>query len=443
MIFVFGLSYKTAPVEVRERLAQLENERLFALFREREDIREAVFLSTCNRVELYLDGPDDEHSTFYHRLFEDLLSLVQSDPDPELRNHFYEKSGVDAVRHIFRVASSLESMVVGEPQILGQVKEAYEAASATGMLRGNLRRCVERAISSAKRVRTETSLGEGLVSVSSVAVDVAKSVFGDLKGKTVLLLGAGEMGEAAARSLGKNAKAIRICNRNEERGQKLAREVGGTYAPWSALEAELTIADVVVASTGSTTYIVTEGMVRRIARARRGKTLVLVDISVPRNIEPSVNDIDNVYLFDIDDLEKQVAAGLAGRSAEVTKAAKILETEIIEYETWSKSRGAKPVIVALRAKVRATFLSELERMFASRLKHLSEGDRAVLEQMLESAINKHLHPAIQTLKSDPTGSDLSVAVRRVFDLPDLELPPDSTDSIPPEARPDEAARKIH
>lgn len=207
-------------------------------------------------------------------------------------------------------------MVVGEPQILGQVKEAYEAASATGMLRGNLRRCVERAISSAKRVRTETSLGEGLVSVSSVAVDVAKSVFGDLKGKTVLLLGAGEMGEAAARSLGKNAKAIRICNRNEERGQKLAREVGGTYARWSALEAELTIADVVVASTGSTTYIVTEGMVRRIARARRGKTLVLVDISVPRNIEPSVNDIDNVYLFDIDDSKKQVAAGLAGRKAQ-------------------------------------------------------------------------------------------------------------------------------
>jgi glutamyl-tRNA reductase len=334
----------------------------------------------------------------------------------------YEKEGEEAIRHVFRVTSSLDSMVLGEPQILGQVKSAYDVAVAAGSLRSFLGRCVHRAFSVAKRVRTETAIGTGTVSISSVAVELSRRVFGELDDRTVLLLGAGEMAEAAARSLGKGAKAIRVCNRSLERATALAQRFGGTAAPMSALEAELTVADVVVASTASPSFVVTRDLVKRVMRARRGRALLFVDIAVPRNVEPNVHDIDNVYVFDIDDLEQQVALGMEARKSEVSSAEKIVEQEVAQFLMWARGLHIQPAIVALRAKTRGVLLAELERTLAGRLKHLPEGDRAALLQMVDSATNKLLHAPTTHLRraaGDGDAQTLAATLKEVFELPDV------------------------
>jgi glutamyl-tRNA reductase len=288
-----------------------------------------------------------------------------------------------------------------------------------------------RAFTVAKRVRTETQLGVGTVSISSVAVDLATRIFGDLSGHGVLLLGAGEMAEAAAKSLGKGARHIRVCNRSFERGAALAGAIGGDAVQWDALEDELQRADVVVASTASRDYVVHPDMVKRAMKARKGRTLLFVDIAVPRNIAPEVHHIDNVYVFNVDDLEEQVALGLKTRAGEAEAAEALVAAELAEFEAWRRGLLVAPSIVALRTRTRAVLAGELERTLTGRLKHLEETDRAALRQLIDAATNKLLHTPTTRLReaaASAEGADLVRAVTQLFDLPDPEAVTPSEDA---------------
>jgi glutamyl-tRNA reductase len=424
LIVVVGLSHRTAPVEVREKLAFSADvlPEVLARLSARPELTESMFLSTCNRVEVFATAPNDEGLAAATRAVREVLAQQGgATGDEAMAPYLYERRGQEAVRHIFRVAASLDSMVLGEPQILGQVKDAYDAASAAGTLGSLLGRCMTRAFTVAKRVRTDTQLGAGTVSISSVAVDLATRIFGDLAGHSVLLLGAGEMAEAAAKSLGKGAKHIRVCNRSFERGAALAGSIGGDAVQWDALPDELTRADVVVASTASRSFVVTHDVVRRAMKERKGRTLLFVDIAVPRNVEPSVHKIDNVYVYNVDDLEQQVALGLKSRQAEAEAAEKIVVAELLEFESWQRGLLVAPAIVALRTRTREVLAAELERGLTGRLKHLSEVDQAMLRQLVDAAANKLLHVPTTRLRegaSSPDGADLVRAVVRLFDLPE-------------------------
>jgi glutamyl-tRNA reductase len=441
MIVVVGLSHRTAPVEVRERFASAADATpaLLARLVTRRELAEAMFLCTCNRVEVVAmarssyvagsgplprtSGSEAAADAAVAAIREELARQGGATGGDAIAEYLYEQRGDEAVRHVFRVAASLDSMVLGEPQILGQVKQAHDAAVAAGALRGTLGRCVSRAFAVAKRVRSETALGTGMVSISSVAVDMARRIFGDLGEHAVLLLGAGEMAEAAARSLGKDARALRICNRSFEKAAALAAEMKASAVPWEKLEEELAQADVVVASTASPRPVVTAEMVKRAMKARRGRTLFFVDIAVPRNVDPAAHAIDNVYVYDVDDLEAQVARGMKARHAEVEAAEKIVAEELAQFLVWTRGLEVQPTVVALRAKTRAVMLSELERSLGGRLKHLTEGDRAALTQMVESSVNKLLHAPTTRLKARAGESgdagELASAVRHLFDLQEV------------------------
>ncbi|HVJ90693.1 MAG TPA: glutamyl-tRNA reductase [Labilithrix sp.] len=447
-IVVIGLSHKTAPVEVRERFASGTDvlPEILARLTARAEIDEAMFLSTCNRVEVvglpkFTGSFEEATLSASHAIRDTLREHIGAPSVEELGSYLYERTGEHAVRHVFRVAASLESMVLGEPQILGQVKDAYDAAVAAGALRSHLSRCVSRAFTVAKRVRTETQLGAGTVSISSVAVDLAKRIFGDLRDRTVLLVGAGEMAEAAAKSLGQQAKGIRICNRSFERAANLATQFNATAAPIEQLESELVLSDVVVASTSSKTFVITRDLVKRVMKQRKGRTLFFIDIAVPRNVDPEIHErIDNAYVYDVDDLQHEVAENMKSRLQEVAAAEKIVEGEVLQWLQWARSRNVSPTIVALRAKTKGVLLAELERSLGSRLKHLGEADRAALVQMIESATNKLLHAPTTRLKQaagESSGTDLVRAAQVLFELPSVP-PPDllqPTIPPPPEASP--------
>ncbi len=449
MILVVGLSHRTAPVEVRERFATGADvlPAVLARLSARPELKEVMFLATCNRVEVIATPARLEGMSAASRAIREVVcAYAQIDKPEELDPFLYEKSGDEATRHVFRVAASLDSMVLGEPQILGQVKEAYEAALAAGTLSSVLGRCVNRAFTVAKRVRTDTALGAGTVSISSVAVDLAKKIFGDLSGHVVLLLGAGEMAEAAARSLGKGARHVRVCNRSFERAALLANAIGGDAVQWDSLADELTQVDVVVASTGSRSFVVTRELVKRAMKARKGRTLFFIDIAVPRNVEPSVHGIDNVYVYNIDDLEQQVAEGFKARQSQVAAAEAIVEKELGEFRAWARGLDVAPAVVALRAKTRAVLLAELERSLSGRLKHLTEGDRAALSQMVESAINKLLHAPTTRLKASAQSDDVSDNVRvlkYLFDLPEMAAQPEAEPSSPAASSADDDDRLPH
>jgi len=428
MILVVGLSHRTAPVEVRERLSAGAEALPVVLSRlaSRSELREVMFLSTCNRVEVVALASEGRADDALRAIREELASHGGLAQEADLVPYLYDRRGEAAVTHVFRVAASLESMVLGEPQILGQVKEAYDAAVAAGALKGMLGRCVSRAFSVAKKVRSETAIGAGTVSISSVAVDLARRIFGDLSQHAVLLLGAGEMAEAAARSLGKGAKELRICNRSFDRAAALAGAMHASAVPWEQLETELVQADVVVTSTGSRTPIVTHAMVKRAMKARKGRSLFFVDIAVPRNVEPEAHGIDNVFVYDVDDLEQHVAKGLQARHAELDAAQAIVMQEVSQFLAWTRGLEVQPTVVALRARTHAVLFAELERSLGGRLKHLGEAERAALAQMLESATNKLLHAPSTKLRSkaesEEEGGDareLAGALKYLFDLPEI------------------------
>ncbi|MEP6865209.1 MAG: glutamyl-tRNA reductase, partial [Deltaproteobacteria bacterium] len=312
-LFVVGLSWRTAKVAVREKLAFREDEvadTLLALTRELP-VTEALLISTCNRVEVYGVAKPETNIASSVRTW---LAQRRSAKLAELDSALYERRGPAAIRHVFAVASSLDSLVVGEAQILGQLKDAYAISGTAGTTGPVLSRAIERAFGVAKRVRTETTIARGAANVSSVAVELAGRVFGDLSGKSVLVVGAGKMSSLAARHLYTNgAQRIIVTNRSPEKAEALADEIEGTAAPWADLERLLAGADVVISSTGAREPVLTRAMFKRIAKARKYKPMMIIDIAVPRDAEPQIQDIDGVYLFDIDDLDKVVAANLAER----------------------------------------------------------------------------------------------------------------------------------
>ncbi len=416
---VVGLSHRTAPVEVREHLAvapdRLEQELREIAANGRLD--EVLLISTCNRVELYATSANPIEAAQIAR--EALATRLPSTATDEV---LYQERGVDVVRHVFRVASSLDSLVVGEPQILGQVKDAFDAAKGAGTMGTLLGRCFTQAFATAKRVRNETGIAEGTVSVSSIACELAKKIFGNLEGRRTLLLGAGEMGESAARSLRQTGTKLHVVNRSEERARALAESCGGRAIPYERLTLELAEADVVIASTASPKFILTPELMKGVARTRRHRPLFIIDIAVPRDVDPRVGNMDNVFVYDVDDLQQVAEENLAVRTREAVQAERIIEEELGAFLSWQRSLQLAPTIVALRKRFGQIADEELKRSL-HRLEGSSESDRAVLEAMARSLVNKLLHQPMTQLKAgagEPDGAFMIDAVRRLFALSDEE-----------------------
>jgi glutamyl-tRNA reductase len=418
-IFVVGISHRSSPVELREKLAVPPGElpRHVRELADRARLSEAVLISTCNRVEVYGVAAD---ATGVARAREALGSRMSPGM---LEPHLYERAGTDAVRHAFRVAASLDSMVVGEPQILGQVKDAYAAASEAGVVGGLLDRCFARAFAVAKRVRTETGIASGSVSVSSIATDLARKIFGDLAGRRVLLIGAGKMGESAAKHLRKQGANLFVLNRSRERALELARACEGEPRSLAELPGELALADVAIASTSSDRFVVTTDLMKDVVRARKYRPLFLIDIAVPRNVDPRVGNMDNVFVYDVDDLQKVATENLGARKREAEVAERIVEVEARTFEEWRRSLDLKPLIVGLRRHVREVLGAELERTLP-RLSGDAARDRAALEKMLDAATSKLLHQPLTELKRAGEAGDESVVpvVRRLFPIPEEPEP---------------------
>lgn len=411
---ITGLNHKTAPVEVRERAAVSEAalpDRLRAL-RAMPGVHEGLILSTCNRVELALALEDSRDPS-------DITPcLFGIDGHRDLQTHLYTHQGADAVRHLFRVASSLDSLVVGEPQILGQLKDAYSRAKELNALGPFLDPILTRAFSVAKRVRSETDIGESAVSVSYAAVELAREIFGDLKGKKVLLLGAGKMSALTAKHLRRSGTAeIYVANRTPGRAFALASEFGGSVIDWSTLDKSLPAMDIVIASTGANHYVLGEALMRQVINARRQRPMFLIDIAVPRNIEPAVNRIDNVFLYDIDDLQQVVDRNLVARQSAAQDAQRIVEEEVEKLDLRLKSRGASPWIVALQAQLEEQRAYEVERQ-RSKLGPLSAQQEEALEALTRGLMNKVAHGAIAELRRAAAAEDEAVIeqVKRIFKL---------------------------
>jgi glutamyl-tRNA reductase len=416
---VVGLSHRTAPVEVREQLAVAPKslERELRGLASAAGFEEALLISTCNRVELYATSPNPlQASQTARQILAERLAGAASD------EVLYQERGIDVVRHVFRVASSLDSLVVGEPQILGQVKEAFDAANEAGTMGTLLGRCFTQAFATAKRVRNETGIAEGTVSVSSIACVLAKKIFGDLEGRRTLLLGAGEMGESAARSLRQTGTKLHVINRSDERARKLAEACGGRAVSYERLTTELAEADVVIASTASPKFILTPELMKSVVRTRRHRPLFIIDIAVPRDVDPRVGNMDNVFVYDVDDLQQVAEENLAVRAREAALAERIIEEEVESFLTWRRSLELAPTIVALRKRFGRVAEEELKRALP-RLGAVNDSDRAVLEAMSRSLVNKLLHAPMTELKAgagEPDGALLIDAVRRLFALSEDE-----------------------
>ncbi|MDZ4796740.1 MAG: glutamyl-tRNA reductase [Bryobacteraceae bacterium] len=409
-----GLNHRTAPVSVRERLAFSEQELPAALRElfETPGVSEAMILSTCNRVEVLVamddsfDGPG-EMAGFLCRTRE----LDRSWLEP----HLYALEGTEAVKHVFRVAASLDSMVVGEPQILGQLKAAYAMARENGTLTGLLDTVLTRAFGVAKRVRTETEIGASAVSISYAAVELAREIFGNLKKKRVMLIGAGKMSELAARHLHRSGAEIRVTNRTESRAVTLAELVGGTVVPYESYKSQLRDIDIVITSSGATEFLLRRDEVKRIIDARKNRPMFLIDIAVPRNIEPSVNEIDNIFLYDIDDLQRVVSENLKTRLSEAEDAGRIVGEEVERLEAWMRTRAVGPVIVDLQESLERLRAGEVERM-RGKLGPLTPQQEQAVEQLTRGIINKIAHGPIAALRRNAGDETVVERIRSIFRL---------------------------
>ncbi len=421
-IVVVGLSHKTATVDVREKLSFPEAtvpDAIRALMGY-PGVRECLILSTCNRVEIYASVADSADGVGQIKQFiADYRSLSLESLDKSLYVH------IDAagVRHGFRVASSLDSMVVGEPQILGQLKDAFDMALQAKSTKAMLNKLLKKSISVAKRVRTETRIAESAVSISFAAVELARKIFGSLEEKVVMLLGAGEMAELAARHLLNNGvTSVLVANRTFERGVELAKEFNGSAVRFEDFPAEMVMADIVICSTGASTYVVRHDAVSKVVRNRRNKPIFLIDISVPRNIDPEVNKIDNVFLYDIDDLQGVVNSNIEGRAREAEKAEEIIMQEVDTYLAWERSLDAVPTIVDLREKVEEIRRRELEKTLGQ-LNGASDEQRRAVDALSSAIVNKIVHAPIVVLKQQASrtdSEDFFTMARKLFNL-DKEL----------------------
>ena len=409
-LFVVGLSHHTAPLSLREQVAaslRPSAERVQA-FQTQARLTECVLISTCNRVEVYGYANDLSFST------DAVRDHFVSSSGSTVTAHLYEHVGTSAVRHAFRVASSLDSKVVGEPQILGQVKTAMSSAQAAGALQTVLGRCFQFALQAAKQVRAQTAIAAGAVSVSSVAADLASKIFGELKERQVLLVGAGKMGESAARKLTARGAELYIVNRNPERGLALAQRFRGTFAPYEHLQEKLAQVDIAITSTASDRPIIDAEMISQVVKLRRHRPLFFIDIAVPRNVDPDVGKSDGVYVYDLDDLQKLSEENMKARHTEISAAERLLQEHIENFETWRRSLLLTPTITALRKQVYAIVRDEMSRLG-------KDMDPSQVERWSDSIVNKVLNRPLQELKMGTRTGDAeheAAVLRRLFGLND-------------------------
>lgn len=408
-ILVIGLNHKTANVDVRERLAfngeKLENGVMH--LRNISEVKEVALLSTCNRVEIFTCVNNVAAAAENIKKF---LSDFHAISRVDFEKSLYVHPDAEAIKHVFRVAASLDSMVVGEPQILGQLKNAFDFAlskKTTGIM---LNQLMKKAISTAKRVRTETKIAENAVSISFAAVELAKKIFIDLAGKSFMLLGAGEMAELAARHLVNNGVTdVMVVNRTYDRGCELANEFNGRAVRFENFLDELVHTDIIICSTGAPTYVLQKEQMQRVMKERKHRPVFIIDISVPRNIDPEINKLENVFLYDVDNLQDVVDTNINERRKEADKAEMIIAEEVEKFIRWMSSLDSVPTIVALRQKAEEIKNEELEK-FKTKFPDMDEKKMKAVEYLATSIMNKLIHPPTAALKEDCEDRDELIAM---------------------------------
>lgn len=430
---VVGLSHRTAPIEVRERLATYTRDLTAALHRlnRLEGVTESCIVSTCNRVEIYTAGQIEPPMMRrqVRRFLAEGAGVLMDDLEPHLVQHDADA----ALAHLFRVAASLDSMVLGEPQILGQVKEAYRAAVDAGTLRSELNPVFQRAFSVAKRVRSETGIAENAVSMSFAAVELGRQIFADLQGREVLLVGAGKMGGLAAKHLWANGVGrIRVASRRLSTAEKLASEVSGTAASLEDLPLLLSTADIVICSTAAPGFVIDRKMVSKVLRNRRYRPLLIVDIAVPRDVEPRVGTLDNVFVYDVDDLEGVLQQNREKRNREADAAESLVRDEVARFLAWRNAQRVVPVIKALRSKAASVVQAEVERTVGGGGQLDPKMEKRV-RAMANAIMNKLLHPVLTRLKTEGEDGGSDALSEVVLDLFDLTL---DVETLAPPARPE-------
>ncbi len=415
-----GINHRTAPIEVRERMNFQESRLAEALadLARRDGILEGLILSTCNRVEVVTNSPDNVQAEPIIRQF--LAECHHCDLTPYER-YFYTYRQQDVVRHLFRVASSLDSMILGEPQILGQMKQAYAVARQIGALNGTLNAVVTQALAVARKVRRETAIGASAISISYAAVELAKKIFGSLEGKNVFLIGAGKMSELAANHLLRSgASSILVSNRTYERAVELAQAFHGTAIRFEELLDFIDKADIVISSTGAPHFVVRKEQAEKLLAARKNRPIFFIDIAVPRDIDPAVNELENAFVYDIDDLEQVVEANRKQREREAVWAEEIVRQEVQKMMRRLASNDVVPTIKALERRLEQIRQSEMER-FGSRLGAMTPDQREAVDALLRGIVNKILHGPITELKSragEPEQGTLVQLIRKIFGVGD-------------------------
>jgi glutamyl-tRNA reductase len=416
-LFAVGISHRTAPVELRECVdfSTRGLEPALTALAERQVARESVIVSTCNRAEIYGGGDADAAADACARFIAEYHGLPWENVSP----HVMIRRGADAARHLFRVAAGLDSLVVGEPQILGQVKDAFAAATNMKYTGALTNRLFNAAFTVGKRVRTETGLGEGAVSVSYAAIALARKIFGSLKGLQVLILGAGEMATLTATHLkAQDVKGLTIASRTLATAEAVAAELGGVAVPWSSLPQALAAADIVVTATGASEPVLTRAHVHDAMKHRRGRPLFIIDIALPRDVEPSAGALDQVFLYNIDDLQAIVQENLARRAAELERAERIVSEEVTRFAAWMQSREIIPTVVALRERFEHIRQSELRRL-EPKMASLPPDVRARVDEITHLIIEKLLLTPTEQLKSvadETLAVTYSDAINRLFSL---------------------------
>ncbi|BDG59222.1 glutamyl-tRNA reductase [Caldinitratiruptor microaerophilus] len=439
-LLALGLSHRTAPVELRETLAFGPEELPGVLARLRDEARveEVALLSTCNRTELYVAHPvwpDPEV------LIRSLAAQKRVDPE-NIRPYLYRREDLEAAAHLFRVAAGLDSMVLGETQVLGQVRDAYQAAAAAGTAGKVLSRLMTGALAAAKRAQTETGIGQNAVSVPYAAVELARKLFETLQGRVVMAIGAGETAKLTVRHLAAaGVGRIYVANRTLDRARELAAEVGGVPIPLEAIRQHLPEVDVVISSTGSPHPILRREDIQQALRARRGRPIFLFDIAVPRDIDPAAGQLEGVYLYDIDDLEQVVAANIEERAREARRAERLLEEELARFRAWLAVQDVVPTIRLLREKAEDIRQAELQKALR-KLPGLDPHQRRVVEAMSAAIVNKLLNDPTQRLKALAEAGEADGAARLVTLLFDLEGPDVGTRALPLPARAERAAPPV-
>jgi glutamyl-tRNA reductase len=422
-----GLNHRSAPLEVRERLfvprAALPS--LLGALKALPGVREGFILSTCNRTEILacLDGAPEA-------VLVEFISARHGLPAADLSRYLYRLRSLEAARHLFRVAASLDSMVVGEPQILGQVKEAYQAAQECGALGRVLDGLLQHSFEAAKKVRSRTGIARHPVSVSHAAVSLARQIFGVLEGRTVVVLGAGKMSELAVRHLvEEGVRSIIVSNRTYERAVELAERFGGKAVRFESLAEQFEAADILIASTGAPHHVLRYDEVAALARRRRGRPIFMIDIAVPRDIEPRVNTLENVYLYDLDDLRRVVEENRDGRRREALLAESLVDEAVVRFHAWLRGLDAGPAIAAVRERYHRLKEEELQR-FLERHRDLPEPQRRDLAALLHGLVNKFLHEPTHRLRQGLSRADGAQRVELFRDLFGVEEPPPAAPPAP-------------